>query len=48
MTCPHCGNDPVRALYDELRNDHATATDAVFWMVIGAICLYLGQLAIGR
>jgi hypothetical protein len=41
VTCPQCGGkplqNPVRALYEEVRNEQATWTDAVFWYVMGAL-----------
>jgi len=34
----------ARYLYDELANEHATWTDAIFWFVLGAL---IGGLAVG-
>lgn len=45
MPCSHCGStggalgNPARVLYDELRNEQASWTDAVFWYVIGAMSM---------
>lgn len=38
------GPSPIRALYDEHRQP--AWTDAVFWMLVGALCLYLAQLTL--
>ena len=56
MNCPHCGSstsamgNPVTALYDELRNDRASWTDAIFWMILGgftgAVCERLFNVVI--
>lgn len=41
--CPYCHRraNPVSALYAELKNEQATWTDAIFWMVVGAVAAVL-------
>lgn len=38
--------NPVRTLYREVSNEHASWTDAVFWMCLGAALAALGQWVI--
>ena len=48
--CPYCSRwaHPAVRLYAELTNDQASWTDAVFWMVLGAVTGALAQVGLER